>query len=93
MTKAATDLDLGASVHYGELCQQCTSLTRPISDSIANKFSNKIGARQPSFRLQPPDLAKLSCSTPPHGSVVITLDSLRIRNPHEYASCQELVRD
>ena len=25
MTKAATDLDLTASVHYGELCQQWTT--------------------------------------------------------------------
>ena len=28
MTKAATDLDLEASVHYGELCQQWTTWFR-----------------------------------------------------------------
>ena len=50
MTKAATDFDLTASVHYGELCQQWTAwfqeTTEDLIETVAYKLVERTFERQ-----------------------------------------------
>lgn len=45
MTKAATDLDLTASVHYGELCQQWTTWFQETSEDLIETVAYKLVER------------------------------------------------
>ena len=45
MTKAATDLDLTASVHYGELCQQWTSWFQETTEDLIETVAYKLVER------------------------------------------------
>ena len=45
MTKAATDLDLSASVHYGELCQQWTTWFQETSEDLIETVAYKLVER------------------------------------------------
>ena len=45
MTKAATDLDLTASVHYGELCQQWTSWFQESTEDLIETVAYKLVER------------------------------------------------
>ena len=45
MTKSATDLDLTASVHYGELCQQWTTWFQETSEDLIETVAYKLVER------------------------------------------------
>ena len=45
MTKAATDLDLTASVHYGELCQQWTTWFQETTEDLIETVAYKLVER------------------------------------------------
>ena len=45
MTKAATDLDLTASVHYGELCQQWTTWFQENTEDLIETVAYKLVER------------------------------------------------
>ena len=45
MTKAATDLDLEASVHYGELCQQWTTWFQETTEDLIETVAYKLVER------------------------------------------------
>ena len=45
MTKAATDLDLTDSVHYGELCQQWTTWFQETSEDLIETVAYKLVER------------------------------------------------
>ena len=45
MTKAATELDLTASVHYGELCQQWTTWFQESTEDLIETVAYKLVER------------------------------------------------
>ena len=45
MTKAATELDLESSIHYGELCQQWTTWFQEVSEDLIETVAYKLVER------------------------------------------------